>query len=223
MALDPSSRARLNRRHLGLFPGTTLFDRLAQAVCEAECLPRKELYEAWEVARRVRRRVRGGRVVDLASGHGLLGAVMLLLDDTSREAVCVDVRRPASNAPLWAALERRWPRLEGRLQFVESTIARFSTAPGDVVVSAHACGRLSDEVLGKALEVRAAVGLLPCCHELLSEAPATLSGWMDGPLATDAARAMRLVSAGYEVWTQAIPAEITPKNRLLLARPGPAG
>ena len=41
--------------------GGSLFDRLGRAVCEAGCLPRKELYEAWEVARRVRRWCRGGR------------------------------------------------------------------------------------------------------------------------------------------------------------------
>jgi hypothetical protein len=29
-------------------------------------------------------------------------------------------------------------------------------------------------------------------------------------------RARRLASAGYRIWTQIIPAEITPKNRLLI-------
>ena len=61
MALD---RAGLTPRDLGRFPSDTLFDRIARVVCRADCLPRKELYEAWEVARRVRRRFRGGRVVD---------------------------------------------------------------------------------------------------------------------------------------------------------------
>ena len=76
--MDRSSRNRLNERQLPLFTGESLFDRIARAVCRAGCLPRKELYEAWEVARRVRRRFRGGRVVDVAGGHGLLAAVMLL-------------------------------------------------------------------------------------------------------------------------------------------------
>jgi hypothetical protein len=35
-------------------------------------VPRKELFETWEIARRARRRFRGGRVVDMAAGHGLL-------------------------------------------------------------------------------------------------------------------------------------------------------
>ncbi len=79
---SPSSRARLTHHDVGRFAGATLFDRLGRAVCAAECLPRKELYEAWEVARRARRLFRGGRVLDVG-GHGLLALIMLLLDDSS--------------------------------------------------------------------------------------------------------------------------------------------
>ena len=39
------------------------------------------------------------------------------------------------------------------------------------------------------------------------------------PLAIDIVRAMRLAQQGYRIWTQAIPAGITPKNRLLLGAP----
>jgi hypothetical protein len=42
---------------------------------------------------------------------------------------------------------------------------------------------------------------------------------MDLALAIDARRALRLEARGYQVWTQQIPAAITPKNRLLLGRP----
>jgi 2-polyprenyl-3-methyl-5-hydroxy-6-metoxy-1,4-benzoquinol methylase len=101
--MDLSSRNRLNDRHLNLFAGETLFDRIARAVCHAGCLPRKELYEAWEMARRVRRRFRGGRVVDLACGHGLLAQIMLLLDSKSPTALAVDLHLPQSAATLAAA------------------------------------------------------------------------------------------------------------------------
>jgi hypothetical protein len=82
-----SSRGRLTDRDLDRFPETTLFGRLARAVCHAGCLPRKELFESWEMARRVRRLCRGGRVVDLGAGHGLLAQAMLLLDDSSPSAL----------------------------------------------------------------------------------------------------------------------------------------
>jgi hypothetical protein len=38
-------------------------------------------------------------------------------------------------------------------------------------------------------------------------------------LAIDAVRAMRLQQHGYRIWTKAIPAEITPRNRLLVGTP----
>src|SRR5688500_847276 len=161
-----SSKARLTERDLGRFSGDTLFERLARAVCRAGCLPRKELYEAWETARRVRRRFRGGRIVDLGGGHGLLGHVMLLLDDSSPNAVIVDTARPVSSATLHRALAEASPRLSGRLSFVAASLDEVEIFPGDVVVSSHACGALTDRVLERAVGVRARVAVLPCCHEL---------------------------------------------------------
>jgi hypothetical protein len=39
---------------------------------------------------------------------------------------------------------------------------------------------------------------------------------VDAPLAIDMTRAARLRASGYAVYTHLIPAEITPKNRLLM-------
>jgi hypothetical protein len=110
-----SSKARRTDRDLDRFPGDTLFERMARAVCRAGCLPRKELYEAWEMARRVRRRLRGGRIVDLAAGHGLLAHALLPLDDSSPGALLIDTAPPPSAARLHASLVESWPRLSGRV------------------------------------------------------------------------------------------------------------
>jgi hypothetical protein len=214
-----SSSQRLTQRDLDRFPDDTLFNRLARAVCRAECLPRKELYEAWEVARRARRLFRGGRVVDLGGGHGLLAHVMLLLDDTSPDAIVVDTTLPASSVKLHAGLAETWPRLSGRVTFVASSLDQVEIVATDVVVSSHACGALTDRVLDGALAARARVAVLPCCHDLGSGDAGTLTGWIDGSLAIDIRRALRLEQAGYRVWTQEIPADITPKNRLLMGAP----
>ena len=214
-----SSRNRLNERFLPQFAGPTLFEAIARAVCRAGCLPRKELFEAWEVARRVRRRFRGGRVVDLACGHGLLGQILLLLDDSSPQLLAVDRSIPQSASTLAAALLEEWPRLQGRVHFVEADLATVPLHAGDLVVSAHACGALTDLVLQQAVAAGARVAVLPCCHDLKTGELGGLQGWMDGPLAMDAARVAWLRSQGYMVYTQQIPAEITPKNRLLLAAP----
>ncbi len=214
-----SSKGRLTDRDLARFPDDTLFDRVARAVCHAGCLPRKELYEAWEVGRRVRRLFRGGRVVDLGGGHGLLAHVMLLLDNSSPEALVVDNTMPASSATLHEALVKAWPRLAGRVRFVAADIGDVEMASTDVVVSSHACGALTDVVLGRAISARARVAVLPCCHDLGACDPGALTGWVDGPLAVDLRRALHLERQGYRIWTQAIAPEITPKNRLLIGAP----
>ena len=215
----PSSRGRLTARDLGRFPADTLFHRVARAVCHAGCLPRKELYEAWEVARRVRRLFRGGRVVDLGGGHGLLAQTMLLLDDSSPSAVVVDPALPASTCKVHEELVESWPRLSGRIEFVRSSLTDIAILDSDVVVSSHACGALTDRVLDIAAGARARVAVLPCCHDLAIGDRGSLTGWVDGPLAIDIVRATRLVRQGYRIWTQSIPADITPKNRLLLGEP----
>lgn len=219
MAFDPGSRVKLGLRQLERFQGDTLFDRVARVVCEAECLPRKELYESWEVARRARRRFRGGRVIDLACGHALVAQLLLLLDDRSPSAIAVDVRIPESARTLAEGIARAWPRLEGRVALEQRAIDEVPIEAGDLVVSAHACGALTDRVIARAVAARARVVVLPCCHDESTCDAGGLGGWMDAALAIDATRAARLRAAGYAVHTQTIPYEITPKNRLLLGEP----
>jgi len=222
MRFDPSSRARLTSLDLERFPGDTLFHRAARVVCEVGVLPRKELYEAWEVARRARRHFRGGRVVDLACGHGLVGLFLLLLDATSEAAVAVDTRLPKSAAPLLAAFEGVWPRLVGRLEHRTADLGAVPLVAGDLVVSAHACGALTDVVLARAVQAGARVAVLPCCQDARTCDTGGLEGWLSPALAIDATRVARLRHAGYTVRTQEIPAAITPKNRLVLAHPASA-
>jgi SAM-dependent methyltransferase len=213
---SPASRARLTHHDVGRFTGATLFDRIGRAVCEAGCLPRKELYEAWEVGRRTRRWFRGGRVIDVGAGHGLLAHVMLLLDDSSPAAVAVDPALPASAARIHEVLVQAWPRLAGRVSYVSSEPEDVPVEAGDVVVSCHACGALTDRVIDRAVRARARVAVLPCCHDVETCDAGDLTGWVDAALAIDVVRATRLRNQGYRVRTQQIPAQITPKNRLLL-------
>jgi hypothetical protein len=222
--MNRGDKGRLTSRAISLFPSETLFDRLARAVCRAECLPRKELFETWEMARRVRRRFRGGRIVDLAAGHGLLAYVMLLLDDSSPSALAIDLYKPKSATRLAEVLEAEWPRLANRVTFAETSFDEpQSFQENDLLVSAHACGVLTDRVLDLAIAARARVAVLPCCHDLKDAQLCGLDGWVDGPLAMDLVRAMRLERANYRVHTQKIPEEITPKNRLLLGAPNTTG
>ena len=216
MTFSHGARDRLTRHDLDRFAGTTLFDKLGRVVCGVGKLPRKELFEAWEVARRVRRWCRGGRIVDVAGGHGLLAHAMLLLDDSSPEALIVDPNTPPSATALHDAMVAEWPRLQGRVTFISSDISDFPLASTDVVVSSHACGALTDVILDAAASARATVAVLPCCHDHDRCDAGALTGWLDHAMAIDVRRATRLEARGYQVRTQTIPPDITPKNRLLM-------
>jgi hypothetical protein len=185
-------------------------------VCQARCLPRKELYEAWEMARRVRRRWRGGRIVDLAAGHGLLAHILLILDDSSPTALLIDTAPPPSAATLHRAIVDAWPRLGGRIAFEQRSLRSVTVTADDLVVASHACGTLADDVLNAAIGARARVAVMPCCHDFATNDSGALTGWLDKSLAIDVMRVTRLEHHGYRVWTSTIPAAITPKNRLIL-------
>jgi hypothetical protein len=214
--MKKSSKNRLTPQQEELFPGNNLFDTIARAVCRAGTLPRKELYEAWEMAKRVRRRYRGGRILDLACGHSLLAHIMLILDDSSPTAVAVDNNIPLNAGKLSNVLIATWPRLKDRIIYKQVPVQEITIYPDDLVVSAHACGSLTDLIIDRAVEQRARVAVLPCCHNLKESSTNGLEGWMDKTLAVDTVRAVSLRSKGYKVVTQKIPSDITPKNRLLM-------
>ena len=131
---------------------------------------------------------------------------MLVLDDSSPAALVVDKALPASSARVHEALVRTWPRLSGRITFVAGALDDVEIQSTDVVVSSHACGRLTDLVLDLAVAAGARVAVLPCCHDLATCDAGELSGWVDGPVAIDIMRAVRLEQRGYRIWTQSIPA-----------------
>jgi hypothetical protein len=216
---DASSKQRLTEHDLDRFGGATLFDRVARTICHARCLPRKELYESWEVARRTRRRFRGGRVIDVGGGHGLLAHLMLLLDDTSPEALVVDRALPSCRGLIHDHLVAEWPRLARRIHPVDAEFDDVRLGPEDILVSSHACGAFTDRILTRAVENSARVVVLPCCQERATCDAGGLTGWIDLALAIDVTRAAVLRRHGYQVWTQQVPQHITPKNRLLLATP----
>ena len=103
---------------------------------------------------------------------------------------------------------------------METDLSELTLQRGDLVVSAHACGNLTDQILatghGRVRQWRR----FPIADDLRTADLGGLEGWMDGPLAIDAVRVARLYFPRLRrVNTQLIPGDITPKNRLLIAEP----
>jgi len=144
---------------------------------------------------------------------------MLLLDDSSEEALAVDLDFTENTKRLSQIIIDRWPRLENRIYYVNSRVEDIDLNPDDIAVSVHACGQLTDTIIETTVNAGARLAVLPCCHDTKRSDLGGLCGWVDGPLAIDVTRAALLRAKGYAVITRTIPEEITPKNRLLMAHP----
>ncbi|MEO8549077.1 MAG: methyltransferase domain-containing protein, partial [Kofleriaceae bacterium] len=149
---------------------------------------------------------------------GLLAQVLMLLDaDTRSTALAVDIRLPKNHVLVHGAVIAAFPNLDGRVTFQRARLEDVALGVSDVIVSAHACGALSDAVLSRAAEVGAHVALLPCCH--LTRWRPDLVDRADPDARIDEERAMWLIERGYDVIVDEIPANVSAKNRLLLGRP----
>ncbi len=222
-----------------------LFMELAKVICSTGVLPRKELYECWQMAICVNKVFPEClRVADLAAGHGLLAWILVLLARTSdvpilRTAVAVDIKRPKSAEALAGAIIAHWPNLTDAVHYVEGSIDSV-TAEGEastLFVAVHACGSLSDRVLLAAIKSRSPVAIMPCCHSLRKQT-ATLSSLavvsripapaIDdivssavelGPSTSiDQFRIKALASLGYHISEDRIQPEITRFNRIIMAQ-----
>lgn len=215
------SRNKLTPSHARHYTGTTTLDVLGRALCEVGCLPRKELHEAWEMASLVQRHFRHDgqvtRVVDLCCGYGLLAQVMLVMDDALKEAVAVDVKLPQNHIKVHEAVARVFPSVRDRMRFIQTPLHALAISPADLVVSAHACGGLSDDVLARAADAGARAAVLPCCHH--SRRRTDLAALADPTLAMDEERVATLRARGYRAALLSIPKDVSPKNRLVIGAP----
>ena len=155
--------------------------------------PRVRKRVSWATHRRSRGGTRRARVDAAASRPRCAGRALV------ESATC-----PDSSHAIEAAFVARWPRLKGIVAWEERDIADVTASGDDLVVSVHACGRLTNRVIDIALAARAPVAVLPCCQSLAKCETAGLHAWLEGRLAIDVVRAMRLREAGYAVKLQHI-------------------
>ena len=87
------------------------------------------------------------------------------------------------------------------------------------MANAQSTSSIDDTVKTASFASGARVAVMPCCHDLDVAETGDLTGWLDGPTAVDVVRVSHLRARGWRVWTQTIPATITPHNRLLMAAP----
>lgn len=208
------------------FPSASLQDKLVRQIGQQRALPIKEILECGELFERVRHKLRSPVVADLCCGHGLLGILFAIFERRVERVLLLDPRQPPSHQKLLQCALRVAPWIEDKITYRRQAI----TAPdlrlpqGASIVSAHACGSLSDHCLDLAIASRGAVAVMPCCYpQRACPAPRSLQQALGLETAFDIDRTYRLEAAGFTTHWTSIPAVITPMHRIIIARPKPTG
>ena len=214
-------RGRLDPRFSRIFDGPSRVDRFVRELVERRALRTKELCESFEVFQRVRRALRGGVVADLCCGHGLVGLCFAVFEPEIERVLLLDLHQPQNHAACFEAACAVAPWVREKVEYRTGNLqyAHAWLPPNAGVVAVHACGTRSDQVLDLAMPTARGVALVPCCYpdKHVAGAPAALVTRLGTEMATDIHRTYRLTNAGFTVRFGAIPPEITPMNRVLLA------
>ena len=204
------------------FDSDSLQDTFLQAIAADRLLPVKEVLESFEFFTRVRKSVRTRVMADLCCGHGLVGILFAMFERDVDRVFLIDQNEPESRLKLIAAASKVAPWISEKIDNREAKIDIEDDwiKPDIGVVSAHACGVLSDLCIAVAIKTAGPIAILPCCYPRSAcEAPLSLQTQFGIKTAFDIDRTYRLEKAGYTVRWGTIPAEITPMNRILYARP----
>ncbi len=201
-----------------LFPTNHLPDRLAQALARHRVVHVKELLEAFEFYRRVRRRVRRPAIVDLCAGHGLAGLIFALCERSVSRVILLDERRPETFDRILDAFVDVGPWVRERVSYRTASLeGPFEVPEGAGVLLVHACGSLTDRGLAMAIGGKNPVAAMACCYGK-ADPPRVpgLSRALGRPTTIDVSRSYRLHDAGFQVDWSDIPSAITPMNRILI-------
>jgi len=203
------------------FTSDSLQDYFLREIAKQRMIPVKEVLETFEFFGRIRKTVRSKFVVDLFCGHGLLGILFAIFERKVEHVLLIDRKQPDSQIKLLEIAARVAPwsvdKIENRK--AEINLQGDWITEGCSIVSSHACGTLSDMCIDIALKTKGSIALLPCCYPRGGcQAPQAVQTAVGLKMAYDIDRTYRLENAGYLVRWSTIPAEITPMNRVIIAR-----
>ncbi len=204
------------------FSSDSLQDKFLQAIAIERLLPIKEVLETFEFFARVRKSTRTKTVVDLCCGHGLLGILFAMFERNVDRVLLIDQNEPESRQKLLAVASKVAPWIADKIDNLAAKISVNDDwiKPGIAIVSAHACGVLSDLCIDVAIKSSGPIAILPCCYPRSAcTAPRSLQSQFGLETAFDIDRTYRLEAAGYRIRWGTIPGEITPMNRIIYGVP----
>ena len=215
------STFRVDRKSTDVFKGDPLAERIVAEIGERRATNIKEVCESFETWARSRRRVRSRSMADLCCGHGLTGLVFAAMERSVEEVVLLDRNKPPKADLMVEAVCAAAPWVRDKVRWVEANVERAveHLPPGTSVVAVHACGVRTDRSLEAAVQLGGHVAVVPCCYaQTGKKGPRGLRKSLGARLATDVERTYWLEARGWECAWSAIPAAISPMNRILIAR-----
>ncbi|WDE97242.1 hypothetical protein PQO03_04660 [Lentisphaera profundi] len=203
------------------FNSENLQDTFLQAIAKESFLPIKEVFETFEFFERIRKSSKALLVADLCCGHGLLGLLFAIFERKVERVILIDKKEPESRQKLIKIAISVAPWIESKIdnRMAKITIDDDWIEPGASIVSAHACGSLSDLCISIAIKSGGPLAILPCCYPRSAcAAPLSLQTALGLTTAFDIHRTYALEAADYRVRWAEIPREITPMNRIIYAQ-----
>eukprot|EP00978_Attheya_sp_CCMP212_P008293 scaffold19457_cov49-Attheya_sp.AAC.9 len=223
-----------NESHANNMPSTdTLLQKIVNHLASRQApVDVKEAAESMEFFLRTRKRlleshkITNKRVVvyDLCGGHGLSGMLFAACAPSQVvKTVVVDPVEPPSFSILRDFILEVCPWMN--VVFETCQLEEFQVLPEEekestpiCIISTHACGSLTDQVLQWGVQYEAsAMAVMPCCYTGTSTGvPFGIRRALGVSWAADISRSFYLQQHGYHVDFCTIPSEITPMNRVLL-------
>lgn len=178
------------------------------------------------------------QIHDLCSGHGLTGMLFVACNPPrpplfqSIRTILVDQSEPRSHSILRDCISEICPWVsKDSVTFVSSPLQNYvshglkekdagtDAYDASIVISTHACGSLTDQVLKYAVDSQAAsLAVMPCCYTGTDAgAPYGVRRLLGVALSADVRRSWYLQENDYHVDFAAIPKAITPMNRIVVA------
>lgn len=181
-------------------------------------------------------------VLDVAGGHGALAALFLLSNPATQRAVCIDPSRVGNNGVtkawghLWKSelgdsdkdskkelVYRNECLTIGLPSEIQKALSMTQSPEQILVVACHACQHLSEQILEISCRYGVSAAVVPCCQKDSSPGGAwkATSKALEIPLQQmmDVLLAGRIMGKGsHEVRMKCMNKQITPQNRVILAR-----
>ncbi len=216
-----STRSSVSEKIIELFNRDNLQNKFATAILRDSIIPPKELLECCEFFERIRKTVKNDTMVDLCCGHGLLGILFAMFEKKVNKVILVDKTEPPSRKELFNTAKKLAPWIENKICNLKEKIKPDAAwiSEGTSIISAHACGELTDLCIETAIIHKGNIALLPCCYPKRNcPSPQILHKEFGLKAAWDIHRTYKLENSGYLVrWTN-IPEEITPMNRIITGK-----